>query len=373
MRTVRQRLAFSGLLFLALVALVYVGWVVQRSWSAYSWQIAGRGTVGGLYEADPELGFRLVPGAVGAERFPIGPDVPARVDREGFRVPVDGPDPSPRTRPLVLAFGCSFTFGAACTAEDAFAYRVAQGLGGSCVNAGVSSYGEAQMLILARRQIPRLRPDVVLFQHSRWLGDRSRTWKAMTYFGDVPTPTFVGTEARLRPPRFSPIVFDLPVDRYLRAEPGALGFLSFLFRAGFPMFLHDDAHRAWAAATSDAEEATPDSIFFPKVHAEVAELCRANGARLVYVVIGSGCPGEPTPKHITESGSLFVNASEALCGSLPGMEGLDMRAQCLIYLDHFAHWAGDPRVMIDVHPNAAAHAVIADQILSVLRADQGSR
>lgn len=373
MRTVRQRLLFSGLLSLALLALVYAGWVAQRSWTAYSWQKAGRGTVGGLYEADPELGFRLVPGSVGAERFPIGPDVAARIDRDGFRVPVDAPDPSPRKRPLVLALGCSFTFGAACLAEDTFCHRVAEGLGGSCVNAGVNSYGEAQMLILARRLIPKLRPDVVLFQHSRWLGDRSRAWKAMTYFGDVPTPTFVGPEARIRPPQFQPIVFDLPVDEYLRAEPGGPGFLSFLFRAGFPMFLHDDAHRAWNALTSRAEEPTPDSIFFPKVHAEVAELCRANGARLVFVVIGSGCPGESTPKHIAESRALVVNASQALCGSLPGMEGLDMRAQCVIYLDHFAHWAGEPRVMIDVHPNAAAHALMANEILSVLRADQGSR
>lgn len=373
MRTVRQRLLLSGLIFLVLVALVYVGWIVQRSWTAYSWQTEGRGTVGSLYEADPELGFRLVPGAVGAERFPIGPDVGARVDREGFRVPVDAPDPSPRTRPLVLALGCSFTFGAACEAQDTFGYRVAQGLGGSCVNAGVSSYGEAQMLILARRLIPQLRPDVVLFQHSRWLGDRSRTWKAMTYFGDVPTPTFVGQEARLRPPLFQPIVFDLPVDDYLRTDRGVLGFLTFQLRVGLPMFLHDDAHRAWIALTSDAEDASPASIFLPKVHAEVAELCSANGAHLVFVVIGSGCPGDPVPKHIAESGALFVNASETLCGSLPGMEGLDMRAQCLIYLEHFAHWAGEPPVMIDVHPNAAAHALIADEILTVLRADQGSR
>ena len=45
---------------------------------------------------------------------------------------------------------------------------VAQGLGGTVLNAGKCAYGLSQMLILARRLIPRYRPDYVLVQFSPW-------------------------------------------------------------------------------------------------------------------------------------------------------------------------------------------------------------
>lgn len=369
-RTVLRRLRLSLWLLLVFGFLAYLGTLVTRSWKAYSVQASGRGWAGQMHEPDPELGFRMIPGARGAETFPIGPDVAACVDGAGFRVPVDASLPSPRTRPLVLALGCSFTYGAACAAEDTFAFRVAARLHGSCVNAGVCSYGLAQMLILARRLIPELEPDYVLFQHSPWLASRSQSRYASTYFGLVPTPTFIEEDhaSRLRPPLFRSILFDLPVDQYAHAEKGGLGFLSFLGHVGVPLFLHDDAHRVLLAVMKPSDRPTPDDELAQCVHAEVEALCAQHGARLVYVLIGSSCPAVPIPDDIQRSGCAVAYASAALCAALPDVENQNYVEQCLSYRERYAHWAGDPPELIDLHPNADAHALIAECILAAIGA-----
>jgi hypothetical protein len=372
LRTLRQRICFSFLLLLVFACLAYLGTIVKRTRPAYALQTSGRGWAGKMHEPDPELGFRMIPGARGAETFPIAPDVAACVDREGFRVPADAPEPSPRTRPLVLALGCSYTYGAACAAEDTFAYRVATRLHGSCVNAGVCSYGLAQMLILARKLIPLLEPDYVLFQHSPWLVSRSQSRYAGTYFGLVPTPTFIEEDgaSRLRPPLFQSLVFDLPLERYSHAEQGFLGFLSFQWRVGLPLFLHDDAHKIGLALSMASDTPTPNAALAERVHAEVAALSAQHRSRLVYVLIGYGCPPVPVPDDIQKSGCAVAYASVALCASIPDIEGKKYAEQFRAYMARYAHWAGDPPEMIDPHPNREAHAVIADTILTAIGADK---
>jgi hypothetical protein len=74
----------------------------------------------------------------------------------------------------VLALGCSFTYGAATNAENTYPYLVGQRLAGTTRNAGVSSYGLSQMMILAKRLVPAYKPDYLLVQYSPWLVDRSK-------------------------------------------------------------------------------------------------------------------------------------------------------------------------------------------------------
>jgi hypothetical protein len=44
------------------------------------------------------------------------------------------------------------------------------------------------------------------------------------------------------------------------------------------------------------------------------------------------------------------------------------RADPDAYYRRFAHWRGTPPVLVDTHPNAAAHHIIAEEILRRLAA-----
>ncbi len=362
---VLRRIARRALLVALAVALAWLVATVVRSVRAYQGLTAGRGWSGRVHDADPELGLCTLPGARGAETFPSGPPVEACIDRDGFRVPADAPPSRERTRPLVLALGCSYTYGAACKAEETFPFLVARDLRGTCLDAGVCSFGLAQMLLRARALIPAERPEFVLFQHSPWLATRSRARFAPTYFGLVPTPSFErrGGALALVPPRFAPRVFDLPVEDYGRESRGVLDFLSFEWRVGLPLFAHDDWQRVrLALEASRAEPASEDEIV-AFVHAEVEALCARSGANLVYVRIDESLPPAPLPAAMLRARCTIADASAELLARLHPREGASPQELRELYQRAYAHWAGDPPQIVDLHPNPAAHRVIADTIL----------
>ena len=156
------------LFYIVILSILFVGSIVHRTRSLYSnIKTSQRGWSGKVHKTDAELGFAPIPDSQGAEVFPIGPEIPMRFDKDGFRIPVlDGSASSTRLspRPLVLTLGCSFTYGAANYAEDTYPYLVGQYLGGTTKNAGVCSYGLAQMMILARRLVPIYQPNYLIVQ-----------------------------------------------------------------------------------------------------------------------------------------------------------------------------------------------------------------
>src|SRR5688572_21914200 len=171
-RFLPSRTTLVYVLYLAAVGMVggYALLLGQRSWAAWSFLKSDHlGFRGRVHQADAELGFAAVPAADGFHVFPIGPPIPMRYDEDGFRVPAGTPAGQPRRRPLVMALGCSFTYGDGCRAEDVYVHRVAQELGGTALNAGKCAYGLSQMLLLARKLIPAYQPDYVLVQFSTWL------------------------------------------------------------------------------------------------------------------------------------------------------------------------------------------------------------
>lgn len=192
MRKTRQFCFYTiaGALTLAAITLVFVTYAAKSTVPLYAWTKANQsGWKGKLYTADAELGFAYIPNSQGAEKIPMGPDIPTRFDELGFRVPV-GIDASSSQRPLVLALGCSYTYGAKVCAEDAYPYLVGLSLNGTSKNGGVSSYGLSQMLISAMKFVPVLKPDYLLVQFSPWLVSRATTPFAPSHFGELPVPFF---------------------------------------------------------------------------------------------------------------------------------------------------------------------------------------
>jgi hypothetical protein len=326
---------------------------------------------GHVHRSDPELGFAALPGASGFHGFPDGSRFAMRYDDEGFRVPAGRAVDTSRPRPWVLSLGCSFTYGDSCPAEDTYSYHVAQGLSGSALNAGKCAYGLAQMLILARRLIPRYKPDYVLVQFSPWLAGRGTSGFARSAFGAVPVPFLLLREngsLEVHPPVFSARVFDLPFDQFYNARSGVVDFLRFFFMAGAPLAIHDDFAmaryrldlRLGRLPESDRERAAGDEEGLnQKVYGEIGSLCRANGATMV--VVRLSYPLERTWQGLRRlsPGAIVINAQRALDAQVP--EG-NREA----YYRRFGHWRGSPPVLVDTHPNPAAHRIIADQILAVL-------
>jgi hypothetical protein len=358
-------------LYLAVTGAVggYVLWLGQRSLAAYRFLKSDHlGFHGRVHRADAELGFAAIPSAQGFHVFPIGPPLPMRYDADGFRVPAFQGDPAPRQRPLVLALGCSYTYGDGCLAENTYPYLVAERLGGSALNAGKCAYGLSQMLLLARRLIPQYRPDYVLVQFSPWLASRGTSGFARATFGDVPVPfLMLQPDGRVdtHPPAFASRVFELPFDRYDNRGTGE--FASFFFKAGAPLFVHDDAQRfarallGWREKSDEAarrQAAGHLEAVNRVVYREIGEICRREGATMVIVRLSH--PLERYWQRLAElsPGAVVVNAQTAL-----DRQAADRDA----YYRRFAHWRGAPAVMVDTHPNPAAHRLVAEEVVQALK------
>jgi hypothetical protein len=378
----RFRVSRSTLIYIAyLTAVAFVGGyglhVGRRSYEAYQFLKGDRlGFRGKVHRADAELGFAAVPGSSGFHVFPSGPPLPMRYDLDGFRVPDGRVGDVSRRRPFVLTLGCSFTYGDSTRAEHTWPYLVAAELGGTELNAGKCAYGLSQMLLLARRLIPQHRPDYVLVQFSTWLPGRGTSGFARATFGSVPVPTLLlraDGAIDVQPPAFTTRVFDLPFHEFDTSARGAWEFTRFFFKAGAPLFISDD----WNMAVYRVKRALGR---FPEedqtraqnnrealnrvVYAEIGRLAASHGARAVIVRVSH--PLEEHWQRLRElsPGAIVVNAQAALDAHVPSGNRDE-------YYKLFGHWRGTPARLVDTHPNPAAHRVIADTVVTAIRAAGG--
>jgi hypothetical protein len=364
--------------YLAVVGLLggYGLFVVWRAYAAYSFLKGDHlGFRGKVHQADPVLGFAAVPDAAGFHVFPTGPPIPMRYDADGFRIP-DGPAAdAKRRRPLVLALGCSFTYGDSTRAEHTWPHLVASDLGGTELNAGKCAYGLAQMLLLARRLIPQYRPDYVLVQFSTWLPERGTSGFARATFGNVPVPFLLlrsdGTVG-VHPPVFQTLVFDLPFHEFDNRHRGMGEFFRFFFRAGAPLFVRDDLNMtayALKRALGRLPQAEQDRARQNReelnrvVYAEIGRVVAENSARMVIVRLSHPLERDWQPLKELSPGALVVNAQAMLDARVPSRKPED-------YYKLFGHWRGSPPRLVDTHPNPAAHRVIADAVVRAIVAER---
>ncbi len=367
----KKRLAFSFIIFLipaTTISAIYVVYTGYRTAPLYWYTKSNqRGWRGKVHKADAELGFAPVPDSRGAETFPLGEDVPMRYDKNGFRVPVeDKRDTSQNKRPIVLALGCSFTYGSSTNAEDTYPYLVGQYLGGTTRNAGVCGYGLAQMITLAKNLVPTQKPDYLLVQYSPWLSWRAKTPFADSAFGQVPTPYFFVSqnELVLHPPVFKTKIMDLPIDAYRNTQVSFSDRVSFLWHVGLPLYVHDDFNMCYydiKRLFGRLPQPAPNAQQITKyVYEEMAKVAKENGAKLVIVVLGNDNKPVQLPEGSFPPDSIIVNAHDVLLEQLPVVNEET-------YLKQYAHWRGSPPAVVDLHPNENAHTIIADAIVHKIR------
>jgi hypothetical protein len=369
----KKKIAFYCIVLLippTTIFAIYIVYTGYRTRPLYSYIKSNqRGWRGKVHKADAELGFAPVPDSQGAEVIPAGSDIPARYDKDGFRGPLeDNKRTSLNQHPIVLTLGCSFTYGAAVSAEDAYAYLVGHYLGGTERNAGVGSYGLSQMMILAKRLVPTYKPDYLLVQYSPWLVSRAQNPFAPANFGKLPTPYFFvrQNELVLHPPVFRTEILDLPIDRYRNTPVSVMDKVSFLWNVGLPLFVHDDLNMSSYNINSllgrVPEPATNPEQITKYVYEEIAKVARENGAKLVIVVLGNDYRPVQIPEGSFPTDSILVNAHDALLRHLPV-------ANQETYQQSYAHWRGSPLRIVDFHPNETAHKIIAEAIVQKIQDD----
>ena len=366
----KKRLVFSFIVFLipaTFICAVYVVYTGYRSMPIYTFLKQHEpGWRGGIHRSDAELGYAPIPDTRGAEVFPDGSDVPARYDKDGFRVPLEDEGARINRRPMVLTLGCSFTYGAATNAENTYPYLTGQLLGGTTRNAGVCGYGLAQMIVLARRLVPTYQPDYLLVQYSSWLTDRAQTPFAASPLGKVPTPYLFlrQNQMELQPPVFQTRTMNLPTDTYRSTNEGVLDRVSFLWHVGLPLYLHDDFNMCYYDIRKLFGR-VPEPVANPQqvnkyAYEEIAKVARENGAKLVIVILGYDETPVTIPKAAVPSEAIVVDAHKALLERLPV-------ASNEAYQKAYYHWRGSPLRMVDAHPNENAHRIIAEAIVQKLK------
>jgi len=369
-----KRMRAAVVVLLITLLMTYGGWVVYRSVRLYAdIKGAGRGYTRPINKFDAQLGYRPLPNASSEELFSCGLRVPIYQDDEGFRVPAPDIRSTSGKRPFVLALGCSFTFGTGCLAQEAFPFLVADKLGGTALDAGVPGYGLAQMLLRARDLIPRLKPDIVIAEYATWLISRSIGYASTPEsFGRTPHPYFAlaaDGQRFVAPTAFSTTYFSLPMSDYVLDKASPTEFTSFLFRVGLPLWTASDAQLASLTFKRTfrllpaANRPSPDLA--KAVYSEIAGLCRANGSRMVIVVLGhGGAPPEQMPQGYTDAlrsidSALYADAYSEMYSRLESPSQQE-------YEKAYGIWRCTPPVLIDRHPNPAAHSIIAGTILKLL-------
>jgi hypothetical protein len=380
----RKELLFLIIIFTVFSTLAYSGWVLYRTVYLYSYiKSNSRSLVGKVHKADEDLGYAPIPGAQGAEVFGIGPEIPMRYDEKGFRAPLDTVETPSLQRPLVLALGCSWTYGTACLAENTYPYLVGQLLGGSSINAGYCGYGLSQMVILARRLIPLYRPDYLLVQLSPWLVVRAQTGFMPTYFGKVPTPYFFETQGNLKlhPPVFKAKIYDLPIHKYRQTEKSAWDFISFQFCIALPLLAYEDLKMSIYTIKKILKIIPPPAdgqMIMKDVYKEIIRIAEENGSKPILILLllpfNKAKEWVILEKHIKEyvnktytpQDPNIVNAYSALIEHLP-------TKLTKSYVAQYCHLRGSPPRVVDTHPNAYAHSIIAEEIVSVIQFTRAGR
>lgn len=356
---------FIAVVFISFLALLYSINLVYRAHEAYKYLMAENksGLEGVEYQSDDILGFKPIPNARVFQTFITGDKIPIAYDKNGFRIPlsdISGADESKKTNLLFL--GDSYTFGAGCYAEETFPFLVAKKTNLSYINAGVSSYGLAHMLILAEKLIPEYKPDYVIIQYSPWLVSRSINMFAPVSFISLPVPYFAAknTGYAWQLPAYNSSLKSVDVKQMKSSYQGK--FIKFLFKEAFLYSLQELRNSLRTEFLLITGQRPRPATHLREVeqyaYNRIKTIAEKNGATVIILNLGDIEYSKYSHGLFSDANIYFAEADNFMYNFLKTSSSKD-------YLTEFCHWRFDGKAnfIVDYHPNSIAHRLIADSII----------
>ncbi len=313
-----------------------------------------------ICQSDKQLGWALKPACHFEYNLPCAPSAKVQVctNLANFRTKHTAQTIAADTAGF-LFLGCSFTFGMNCNADSTYAQMVADYFGKPCLNAAIPGAGFAALLQQARIQIPKHKPEVVFFQNSDWMMERSTTIYAPTipWYLAVPYFNTQGKTTQVISPLYENNVFFLnQLNVYKTTGFSPINYLRFFYKAT-PLFLTENYHRFIIFFFKKNKPA-----FAPTLHTatayyylfnELQQLCAQHHAQLI--IVGLGQQLMPAFTHTNEP--LYVDAEAHLKEQLLGAN----------YERAYNFWEPGANKPFDDHPNPTAQHLIADAIIQAIK------
>jgi hypothetical protein len=325
----------------------------------------GKHLSGKIFQSDPVLGHVPVKCNSGTLSLKFNHTLLHRThikfDENGFRIPVDTSCNRELKRPLILFLGDSFTEGADCEAEKVFSSLVGDSIHGTCINAGVSSYGFSQMLLLARMLIPEYKPDYVIVQNSPWLSERAISRYAPTFGLVIPSPYFakVKDSVQIAPPAFPTSCFALNW-KYDEKKSKLRNFLDFYFKEGFAVCARDWMNSFLAKLKTPGpikDQQVAEQLFFD----EIIRISQKNKSKLIILNLGDIKSTGNSHRIIKDKNVKFAEADSLL------WKNVNFSGEAFQQLYFFMGWTGKDSIVLDKHPTMEAHSIISKSILQTIK------
>ena len=258
-----------------------------------------------------------------------------------------------------LWLGCSFTFGDNCVADSTYPFLVNAAMNKHSINAAMGGYGFAQMLLRAQELAPVLKPQIIFFQYSDWLIERSQShinnsikplpFSAPYFYSDA------NGNILIQKPLFD------NADVLALINTISTGPAGFFYRAKDVFSYQRVLIKKYVALAVIWFHQQTGEIPKPEMdnekilaHAldEMKLLCAKNNCQLI--VVGIGNQTLPVPAGVN-----YINAEQGL---------VDYQKQTgVAYNLLYHHWTKNRVEDFDHHPNNLAHSIFAKSILQKLK------
>jgi len=320
--------------------------------------------IGKVYVNDDTIGYKHAPNTTGY-RLLGDKYITVTHDDEGNRIPVGYKHTN--KRPLTIFLGCSVSYGDACWAQDAFSHLVAHDLNGDYINAAGSGYGVSQMLVNAKKFVPKYKPNYLVVQYTEWLPDRSMKTYQTFFGGKFPIP-FISDEG-LEMPVFSPRGLKTPFLEFHKTPVSTVDFLKFFGRIA-PNFIYQDINSIWVffgQLVGLVPKPTTNQKWAENyAYAELNRICKENGTKMIVWTTGTGFWLDPKlPADTIYSLKIPIAYADSALYKKGNAWTKEKYAQ--LYDHWFLPKGAKDSIIVDGHPNPYCHRIIADEILKTIK------
>ncbi len=292
-----------------LIYILYFTWGITNAYMLFKKDAKMDGLLL-IATTDSSLGYKPKPNSKAMYKHADGTKIAdIFIDKNGFRY--DGKAYSNSDSLKFLFLGCSFTFGMNCDFEDTYPAIVSNYYHAKCYNAAMGGYGFSQMILQAEKLIPELKPDVVFFQNTDWLIERSKQPFSGTIPCSLATPYFTREDSfiKINSPLFNNNFFAFSeLGIFKKTEIGVYDYLNFV-RACSHLIFRDHLFKFNYYSTTffRKERQITDAQIANYVFLRISAICKSNNAKLVVVGLQ-----EQSYKPENNQDLVYIDAEEYL-------------------------------------------------------------